>query len=121
MCFYLRNWQVTSLLYTLGVFITEYTAKALRNHATIAWFSKYKKSLDDLSSRLSQTMRVTGIEISLQGKISVSAYLFSSPSSRQVAITNFLTDGWKRRRSDGIISAFVPVYFYKDRLCISFI
>ena len=29
MCFYLRNWQVTFLLYTLGVFISEYTAKAL--------------------------------------------------------------------------------------------
>ena len=28
MCFYLRNWQVTFLLYTLGVFISEYTAKA---------------------------------------------------------------------------------------------
>ncbi|WP_418488424.1 hypothetical protein, partial [Dialister invisus] len=25
---YLRNWQVTFLLYTLGVFISEYTAKA---------------------------------------------------------------------------------------------
>ena len=48
MCFYLRNWQVTSLLYTLGVFITEYTAKALRNHATIAWFSKYKKRLQGI-------------------------------------------------------------------------
>ena len=28
MCFYLRNWQVTFLLYTLGVKITEYIAKA---------------------------------------------------------------------------------------------
>ena len=28
MCFYLRNWQVTFLLYTLGVFISEYIAKA---------------------------------------------------------------------------------------------
>ena len=28
MCIYLRNWQVTFLLYTLGVFISEYTAKA---------------------------------------------------------------------------------------------
>ena len=28
MCFYLRNCQVTFLLYTLGVFISEYTAKA---------------------------------------------------------------------------------------------
>lgn len=28
MCFYLRNWQVTLLLYTLGVFISEYIAKA---------------------------------------------------------------------------------------------
>ena len=28
MCFYLRNWQVTCLLYTLGVKITEYIAKA---------------------------------------------------------------------------------------------
>ena len=26
--FYLRNWQVTFLLYTLGVFISEYIAKA---------------------------------------------------------------------------------------------
>ena len=38
----LRNWQVTFSLYTLGVFLSEYTAKALRNHATIAWFSVYK-------------------------------------------------------------------------------
>ena len=28
MCFYLRNWQVTFLLYTLGVFLSEYIAKA---------------------------------------------------------------------------------------------
>ncbi|MDE8707065.1 hypothetical protein PZH31_15860, partial [[Ruminococcus] torques] len=28
MCLYLRNWQVTFLVYTLGVFISEYTAKA---------------------------------------------------------------------------------------------
>lgn len=28
MCFYLRNWQVTFLLYTLGVLISEYIAKA---------------------------------------------------------------------------------------------
>lgn len=28
MCFYLRNWQVTFLLYTLGVFMSEYIAKA---------------------------------------------------------------------------------------------
>ena len=29
MCFYLRNWQVTFLLYTLGASITEYIAKAI--------------------------------------------------------------------------------------------
>lgn len=28
MCFYLRNWQVTFLIYTLGVFMSEYIAKA---------------------------------------------------------------------------------------------
>ncbi|MEE0776466.1 MAG: hypothetical protein U0M15_05355, partial [Bacillota bacterium] len=28
MCIYLRNWQVTFLLYTLGVFLTDYIAKA---------------------------------------------------------------------------------------------
>ena len=43
MCFYLRNWQVTFLLYTLGVFLFGLTAKALLNHATIAWFSFIQK------------------------------------------------------------------------------
>ena len=28
MCIYLRNWQVTFILYTLGVIIAEYIAKA---------------------------------------------------------------------------------------------
>lgn len=44
MCFYLRNWQVTFLLYTLGVFISEYTAKAFtepRDYRVVFLIQKY--------------------------------------------------------------------------------
>ena len=47
--FYLRNWQVTFLLYTLGVFISEYTAKAfhgLRDYRVVFLINhrKYQKA-----------------------------------------------------------------------------
>ena len=47
MCFYLRNWQVTFLLYTLGVFISEYTAKAFtepRDYRVVFLIQKKEKS-----------------------------------------------------------------------------
>ena len=66
-------------------------------------------------------MRVTGIEYSLYGKISVFAYQSSLPSSAQVAYTNVLTAAKKRRRSDGIVYCCFLIYFYKDWLCIKFI
>ena len=51
MCFYLRNWQVTFLLYTLGVFISEYIAKAFmepRDYRVV--FLIQKKNLEFLLS-----------------------------------------------------------------------
>lgn len=50
MCFYLRNWQVTFLLYTLGVFISEYTAKAFtepRDYRVVFLIQKTKISSAD--------------------------------------------------------------------------
>lgn len=48
MCFYLRNWQVTFLLYTLGVFMSEYIAKASiepRDYRVVFLIQKYSRSL----------------------------------------------------------------------------
>ena len=65
MCFYLRNWQVTFLLYTLGVFISEYTAKAFtepRDYRVV--FNDTKKQAFRKLGRLVtfQLVRITGVE-----------------------------------------------------------
>ena len=53
MCFYLRNWQVTFLLYTLGVFISEYIAKASmepRDYRVVFLIQQEGVSLSDTPS-----------------------------------------------------------------------
>jgi hypothetical protein len=50
MCFYLRNWQVTFLLYTLGVFISEYTAKAFtepRDYRVVFLIQEKQETVSD--------------------------------------------------------------------------
>lgn len=52
MCFYLRNWQVTFLLYTLGVFISEYTAKAFTEPRDYRVVFLIQKTQDETNVRL---------------------------------------------------------------------
>ena len=56
MCFYLRNWQVTFLLYTLGVFISEYTAKAFtepRDYRVVFLIQKETEAFGIISQKVS--------------------------------------------------------------------
>ena len=49
MCIYLRNWQVTLSLYTLGVLFSEYTAKASiepRDYRVVFLTQKKPQSFD---------------------------------------------------------------------------
>ncbi|WP_207642139.1 hypothetical protein, partial [[Ruminococcus] torques] len=62
MCFYLRNWQVTFLLYTLGVFISEYTAKAFtepRDYRVVFLIQKKRRLHSPLFQVLSLWWRLT--------------------------------------------------------------
>lgn len=59
MCFYLRNWQVTFLLYTLGVFISEYTAKAFtepRDYRVVFLIQEKGRRFNDQSNRKAPTL-----------------------------------------------------------------
>ena len=63
MCFYLRNWQVTFLLYTLGVFISEYTAKAFtepRDYRVVFLIQKEKPVVEGFLSWLDQQNPIRG-------------------------------------------------------------